>query len=65
MVDEKRCETCRFWSKWMPRSGDCMEYAYKRRDAVLRGDKDVPPPRSAEMTDQDDRCDKWEADDDA
>ncbi len=59
------CKGCRFWSQWLPTTGDCMAYASKRQDAWLASDDMEAfarewPPRPAADTQAHDTCDQWE-----
>ena len=63
---ERACAGCRFWSRWLATTGDCMAYAYKRRDALIASDDPEAfardwPQRPARDTQADDTCEQWEA----
>lgn len=58
-MSETTCQSCGFYSQWMPSAGDCLLFAYQRRAMIVRGAKDVPPGVSAPMMSNDDTCNKW------
>ena len=62
---DRACQTCRHWSPWMPRTGDCLRYAKARQDALLAADDLVAwrrdwPRLAAIDTGADDTCEHWE-----
>lgn len=64
-MTEQACATCRFWSPWLLDIGDCMEYAHKRREAMIVAEdpSQIPPLKAARMTEASDCCDQWAAPD--
>lgn len=62
----RSCGACRFWSGWLPHTGDCMRYALQRRDALLAADDSRAwraewPEMSARATSDHETCDGWES----
>ena len=60
------CRGCTYWSQWLPNTGDCMAYAYKRRQAFEQTEdtaawREAWPLQAAKDTGGDDTCDDWEA----
>lgn len=62
----RSCATCRFWSRWLPRTGDCMRYALQRRDAMIAAADMAEfhaawPSKAARATSDNETCAGWEA----
>lgn len=59
----RTCAACRFWSRWLPNTGDCMRWAYLRREELAASARydDVREPKAARMTSIDETCAGWEA----
>lgn len=54
------CGTCRYWSRWLPSTGDCLYYALLRRQAIIDG-RPAVPPKAARTSSDLEVCDGWEA----
>jgi len=59
----RRCRNCRFWSQWLESTGDCLEYAHRRREQLLArvALREVLPAKPARCTDENDTCEKWQS----
>lgn len=58
------CGTCRFWSRWLPNTGDCLLYALQRQDALMAAENTDAwrrewPSKSARTSSDLEVCDGW------
>jgi hypothetical protein len=63
----RSCASCGNWSQWLGETGDCLLYAYRRREALLatRGSEETAawraawPRKGARTTSASESCDGW------
>jgi len=63
---DKECASCRYWSRWLPETGDCLLYAMLRQEALLAAEdmEDFRrdwPSKCTRATSAHETCDKWTA----
>lgn len=58
-VDDRNCAACRFWSRWLRETGECLLHALKRRQAIIDG-RAAAPPKAARVSSAGETCDGFE-----